>query len=155
MGDIDGDNNLEILALMDTEPGVSGQDGFYVFEWDPNSLSFPDTATASWNMGLDSVWEAAQILAAELDGDENQEIIISVMGGPWGTTGSSTFMIFELENSNLNNPSWNIEYEDPVTTNWSGYNISVGDLDQDGRMEIYTIAYEYYRLIIYLSLIHI
>ncbi|MAV69395.1 MAG: hypothetical protein CMG04_01075 [Candidatus Marinimicrobia bacterium] len=152
VGDIDGDNNLEILALMDTEPGVSGQDGFYVFEWDPNSLSFPDTATASWNMGLDSVWEAAQILTAELDGDENQEIIISVMGGPWGTTGSSTFMIFELENSDLNNPSWNIEYEDPVTTNWSGYNISVGDLDQDGRMEIYTIAYEYYRLIIYENL---
>tara|TARA_Y100001970_G_scaffold68491_1_gene87235 strand:- start:4066 stop:5172 length:1107 start_codon:yes stop_codon:yes gene_type:complete len=74
------------------------------------------------------------------------------MGGPWGTTGSSTFMIFELENSNLVNPSWNIEYEDPVTTNWSGYNISVGDLDQDGRKEIYTIAYDYYRVIIYENL---
>ena len=152
VGDIDGDNNPEILALMDTDPGVVGQDGLYVFEWDPDSLSFPDTATVSWNMGLDSVWEAAQILTAELDGDENQEIIVSVMGGPWGTTGSSTFMIFELENSDLNNPSWNIEYEDPVTTNWSGYNISVGDLDQDGRMEIYTVAYEYYRLIIYENL---
>ena len=152
VGDIDGDNNPEILALVDTEPGLVGQDGLYVFEWDPDSLSFPDTATASWNMGLDSIWEAAQILTAEIDGDENQEIIVSVMGGPWGTTGSSTFMIFELENSDLGNPSWNIEYEDPVTTNWSGYNISVGDLDQDGRMEIYTVAYEYYRLIIYENL---
>ena len=152
VGDIDGDNNPEILALVDTEPGLVGQDGLYVFEWDPDSLSFPDTATASWNMGLDSIWEAAQILTAEIDGDENQEIIVSVMGGPWGTTGSSTFMIFELENSDLENPSWNIEYEDPVTTNWSGYNISVGDLDQDGRMEIYTVAYEYYRLIIYENL---
>ena len=152
VGDIDGDNNPEILALVDTEPGLVGQDGLYVFEWDPDSLSFPDTATASWNMGLDSIWEAAQILTSEIDGDENQEIIVSVMGGPWGTTGSSTFMIFELENSDLGNPSWNIEYEDPVTTNWSGYNISVGDLDQDGRMEIYTVAYEYYRLIIYENL---
>ena len=152
VGDIDGDNNPEILALVDTEPGLVGQDGLYVFEWDPDSLSFPDTATASWNMGLDSIWEAAQILTAEIDGDENQEIIVSVMGGPWGTTGSSTFMIFELENSDLGNPSWNIEYEDPVTTSWSGYNISVGDLDQDGRMEIYTVAYEYYRLIIYENL---
>ena len=152
VGDIDGDNNPEILALMDTDPGTVGQAGFYVFEWNPDSLSFPDTATASWNMGLDSVWEAAQILTAELDGDENQEIIVSVMGGPWGEMGSSTFMIFELENSDLNNPSWNIEYEDPVTTNWSGYNISVGDLDQDGRMEIYTVAYDYYRLIIYENL---
>ena len=152
VGDIDGDNNPEILALVDTEPGLVGQDGLYVFEWDPDSLSFPDTATASWNMGLDSIWEAAQILTSEIDGDENQEIIVSVMDGPWGTTGSSTFMIFELENSDLGNPSWNIEYEDPVTTNWSGYNISVGDLDQDGRMEIYTVAYENYRLIIYENL---
>ena len=152
VGDIDGDNNPEILALMDTQPGTEGQAGLYIFEWDPDSLSFPDTATTSWNMGLDSVWEAGQILVAEIDGDQNQEIIVSVMGGPWGTTGSSTFMIFELENSDLVNPSWNIEYEDPVTTNWSGYNISVGDLDQDGRKEIYTIAYDYYRVIIYENL---
>ena len=59
-------------------------------------------------------------------------------------------MIFELERRTWK-PS-NIEYEDPVTTSWSGYNISVGDLDQDGRMEIYTVAYEYYRLIIYENL---
>ena len=77
MGDIDGDNNPEILALVATEPGLVGQDGSYVFEWDPDSLSFPDTATASWNMGLDSIWEAAQILTSEIDGDENQEIIDS------------------------------------------------------------------------------
>jgi len=98
---------------------------------------------------LDSVWEAGQIVAAELDGDANQEVIVSIMNGPWGTTGSSHFMIFELENSDLDSASWHIEYTDPITTNWSGYNIYVNDLDQDGLMEIYTVAYEYYRLIIY------
>jgi len=58
-------------------------------------------------------------------------------------------MIFELENNDLNSPSWHIEYTDPITTNWSGYNIYVNDLDQDGLMEIYTVAWEYYHLIIY------
>ena len=152
VGDIDNDQNPEILALMDTRPGVSGQDGLQIFEWDPASLSFPDTPTATWSMLLDSVWEASQILVEEIDNDGNQEIIVSVMDGPWGSTGSSRIMIIELENGDLSDPVWNIEYEDPVTTNWSGYNISVGDLDQDGLKEIYTVAYEYYHVIIYESL---
>jgi len=149
VGDVDGDNVPEIIVLADTEPGVSGGHGLQIFEWNTDSLLFPYMPTTTWDMGLDSVWEAGQIIAAELDGDANQEVVVSIMNGPWGTTGSSHFMIFELENSDLDSPSWHIEYTDPITTNWSGYNIYVNDLDQDGLMEIYTVAYEYYRLIIY------
>lgn len=149
VGDVDGDSVPEILVLADTEPGTPGGHGLQIFEWNTDSLLFPYMPTTTWDMGLDSVWEAGQIVAAELDGDANQEVIVSIMNGPWGTTGSSHFMIFELENSNLDSASWHIEYTDPITTNWSGYNIYVNDLDQDGFMEIYTVAYEYYRLIIY------
>ena len=149
VGDIDGDAIPEILVLADTEPGVSGEHGLQIFEWNPDSLSFPYMPTTTWDMGLDSVWEAGQILVAELDGDVNQEVIVSIMNGPWGTTGSSNFMIFELENSNFSTPSWHIEYTDSSTTNWSGYNIYVNDLDQDNLMEIYTVAWEAYHLIIY------
>jgi len=149
VGDVDGDSVPEILVLADTEPGTPGGHGLQIFEWNTDSLLFPYMPTTTWDMGLDSVWEAGQIVAAELDGDANQEVIVSIMNGPWGTTGSSHFMIFELENSNLDSASWHIEYTDPITTNWSGYNIYVNDLDQDGLMEIYTVAYEYYRLIIY------
>ena len=149
VSDLDGDNIPEILVLADTEPGTPGGHGLQIFEWNTDSLLFPYMPTTTWDMGLDSVWEAGQIVAAELDGDANQEVIVSIMNGPWGTTGSSHFMIFELENSDLDSASWHIEYTDPITTNWSGYNIYVNDLDQDGLMEIYTVAYEYYRLIIY------
>ena len=152
VGDIDNDQNPEILALMDTRPGIAGQSGLQIFEWDPTTLSFPDTPTTTWSMLLDSVWEAGQILVEEIDNDGNQEIIVSIMDGPWGTTGSSRMMIIELENGDLSDPVWNIEYEDPVTTNWSGYNISIGDLDQDGLKEIYTVAYEYYHIIVYENL---
>ena len=105
--------------------------------------------TTTCDMGLDSVWEAGQIVVAELDGDVNQEVIVSIMDGPWGNTGSSNFMIFELENGDFDSALWHIEYIDQITTNWSGYNIYVGDLDQDSLMEIYTIAWELYHLIIY------
>jgi len=152
VGDIDNDQNPEILALMDTRPGIAGQSGLQIFEWDPTTLSFPDTPTTTWSMLLDSVWEAGQILVEEIDNDGNQEIIVSIMDGPWGTTGSSRMMIIELENGDLSDPVWNIEYEDPVTTNWSGYNISIGDLDQDGLKEIYTVAHEYYHIIVYENL---
>ncbi len=151
IGDLDGDSYMEILSLSDTEPGVPNQNGFQVFEWSTDSSSFLSTPTAAWNMGLDSVWEAGQIFVAELDGDANPEVIVSVMDGPWGATGSSRLIIFELENTDFSDPTWVIEYEDPTWTNWSGYNISVGDLDQDGFMEIYIIGYEYYHIIIYES----
>ena len=153
VGDIDGDNNPEILSLVDTSPGVSGQKGLQVFEWDPDSSSFLSSPTYTWDMGLDSVWEAAQILVAELDGDDKQEIIVSVMDGPWSEIadqgGSSRLMIFELENIIDDSAVFNIEYVDDVWTNWSGYNISMGDLDNDGLTEIYIIAYDYYHIIIY------
>ena len=116
VGDIDGDTNPEILVLADTEPGVTGEHGLQIFEWNPDSLSFPYLPTATWDMELDSVWEAAQIVVAELDGDANQEVIVSIMDGPWGTTGGSNFMIFELENSDFDSALWHIEYTDPITT---------------------------------------
>ena len=149
VGDVDGDGVPEILFLGDTEPDSSGGQALQIFEWNTDSLLFPYMPTATWDMGLDSVWEAGQILAAELDGDANQEIIVSIMNGPWGTAGSSHFMIFELENSDLNSPVWHIEYTDPFTTGWSGYNIYVNDLDQDSLMEIYTVGWGFYQLIIY------
>ena len=152
VGDIDGDNNPEILSLVDTSPGVSGQKGLQIFEWDSDSLSFLSSPTYTWDMGLDSVWEAGQILVAELDGDAAQEIIVSVMDGPWselGSGGSSRLMIFELDSIIDDSAIFNIEYEDNVWTNWSGYNISTGDLDNDGLMEIYTVAYEYYHIIVH------
>ncbi len=152
VGDIDGDQNHEILSLVDTSPGVPGQKGLQIFEWDPDSISFLSTPTYTWDMGLDSVWEAAQIYVDELDGDPQQEIIVSIMDGPWtelGMGGSSRLMIFELDTIINDSAIFHIEYEDNAWSNWSGYNISTGDLDNDGLKEIYTVGYNYFHLIIH------
>ena len=100
VGDLDGDNNKEIVSLVDTSPGVTGQNGLQVFEWNPDSMSFLSTPSYTWDMGLDSVWEAAQILVEDLDGDSKDEVVVSIMDGPWtqlGIGGSSRMMIFELD----------------------------------------------------------
>ena len=149
VGDLDQDGLLEIIALVDTDPDSNRQHGLQIFEWSTDSMSFLSSPTATWDMGLYDVWESAQIVVEELDGDPNPEVIVSIMDGPWGETGSSRLMIFELENNDLNDPQWNIEFEDPSWTNWSGYNISIGDLDHDGFKEIFTVAYEFYHIIIY------
>ena len=144
VGDIDGDQNHEILSLVDTSPGAPGQKGLQIFEWNPDSMSFLSTPTYTWDMGLDSVWEAAQIYVDELDGDPQQEIIVSIMDGPWtelGMGGSSRLMIFELDTIINDSAIFHIEYEDNAWSNWSGYNISTGDLDNDGLKEIYTVGY--------------
>ncbi len=149
VGDLDQDGLMEIIALVDTDPDSSRQDALQIFEWSTDSMSFLSTPTATWGMGLYDVWEAAQIVVDELDGDSNPEVVVSIMDGPWGETGSSRIMIFELLNDDVSDPNWNIEFEDPTWTNWSGYNISIGDLDQDGFKEIFTVAYEFYHIIIY------
>ena len=117
-------------------------------------------------MGLDSVWEAAQILVEDLDGDDKDEVVVSIMDGPWdqiGIGGSSRLMIFQLDTIvfdttynddgtiNIVNDSaiFNIEFEDNSWTNWSGYNISTGDLDNDGLTEIYTVAFDFYHVIVF------
>ena len=103
-------------------------------------------------MGLDSVWEAGQIYVEDLDNDSKEEIIVSVMDGPWsqlGLGGTSRLMIFELESIVEDSAIFNLEYVDEVWSNWSGYNISVGDLDNDGLKEIYTVGYEYFHLIVH------
>ena len=166
VGDLDGDNNKEIISLVDTSPGISGQNGLQVFEWSPDSMSFLSSPSYTSDMGLDSVWEAAQILVEDLDGDDKDEVIISIMDGPWaqlGIGGSSRLMIFELdtivfdttynddETINTINDSaiFTIEFEDNSWTNWSGYNISTGDLDNDGLTEIYTVAFDFYHVIVF------
>ena len=63
-------------------------------------MSFLSTPSYTWDMGLDSVWEAAQILVEDLDGDSKDEVVVSIMDGPWaqlGVGGSSRLMIFELD----------------------------------------------------------
>ena len=134
VGDLDGDNNQEIISLVDTSPGVSGQNGLQVFEWSPDSMSFLSSPSYTWNMGLDSVWEAAQILVEDLDGDYKDEIVVSIMDGPWeqiGNGGSSRLMIFELDtvlydttynddgtiNTISDSALFSIEFEDDSWTN--------------------------------------
>ena len=166
VGDLDGDNNKEIVSLVDTSPGVTGQNGLQVFEWNPDSMSFLSTPSYTWDMGLDSVWEAAQILVEDLDGDSKDEVVVSIMDGPWtqlGIGGSSRMMIFELDtviyDTTLNDEGsieaindsvvFTVEYEDNSWTNWSGYNISTGDLDNDGLTEIYIVAFDFYHVIVF------
>ena len=152
VGDIDGDGNQEVLSLVDTSPGVSGQKGLQVFEWNPDSMSFLSQPTYTWDMGLDSVWEAGQIHVEDLDGDSKQEVVVSVMDGPWselGAGGTSRMMIFELDTVINDSAIFNVEYQDEVWSSWSGYNISVGDLDNDGFKEVYTVGYEYFHIVIH------
>ncbi len=147
VGDLDGDGNKEIIVLADAP---AGKDALQIFEWNPDSMAFPTTPTATWDLGLkNGVFEAGQIVTANLDSDDNEEVVVSVMDGPWGAAGKSHLMIFELQNKSFALPSWHVEMDDSLTTGWSGYTIYVTDMDQDNLMEVWTVAWDYYRMIIY------
>ena len=147
VGDLDGDEQPEIIVLADAPAGA---DGLQIFEWNPDSMSFPTTPTATWNLGLNhGIFEAGQVIAANLDSDANQELVVSVMDGPWGSAGTSHIMIIELQNQSFELPSWHVEFHDSTTTGWSGYTLYTTDLDKDGLSELYAVAWDYYRMLIY------
>ncbi len=147
VGDLDDDGNPEIIVLADAP---AGGDALQIFEWNPDSSAFPVTPTITWDLGLKhGVFEAGQIVAANLDSDDNQEVVVSVMDGPWGSAGTSHLMIFELQNKSFALPSWKVEMDDSLTTGWSGYTIYTTDLDNDNLQEIWTVAWDYYRIIAY------
>ena len=54
--------------------------------------------------------------------------------------GSSRLMIFELDTIINDSAIFHIEYEDNAWSNWSGYNISTGDLDNDGLKRFTLLA---------------
>jgi hypothetical protein len=51
--------------MVNQTQALSGGQGLPIFEWNTDSLLFPYMPPATWDMGLDSVWEAGQIVAAE------------------------------------------------------------------------------------------
>ena len=90
VGDIDNDQNPEIIANGHQTRSCRTRRIIYI-EWDPTNLSFPDSPLqhgAYCSQRLGSWTDTSRV-----DNDGNEEIIVSIMDGPWGTAGSSRLMI--------------------------------------------------------------
>jgi hypothetical protein len=133
VGDLDGDNNLEIVVGLEAGEGMPN---IYVFEADVSGVfpDFPTTLLFSKKLGLEGTrhdagrWSFDTFsIITDIDGDSKEEFI---------TAAASGIAIIELESGTFtSDPVWDVEFmnTDEFAKAWS---LTLTDLDGDGAKEL-------------------
>lgn len=127
MGDIDADGQPELIAGVDVLGGVSS---LFFFEWDPTTNSFPTTPTAEWDPPRRSGklrYDISGPFVTNVDADANPELVIGTV---------EHLLIVERDGA-IEDPAgfWAVEFTDSTT--WERqFGLAIGDLDNDGMIEI-------------------
>lgn len=130
VGDLDNDGNPEIICLVQKETAL---DNLYVFEIDPATKIFPDTATATWNTprAEDGRFRPeVDINVTDIDHDGRQEIILNAFDG---------LVIASLLSPDLSQPTFVAEYENFIELQWV-LAMTIADLDNNGANELVTFG---------------
>lgn len=133
VGDLDGDNNLEIVVGLEAGEGMPN---IYIFEADESGVfpEFPTTLIFSKKLGLAGTrhdagrWSFDTFsMVTDIDGDGKEEFI---------TAAASGIAIIELESGTFtSDPVWNVEFmnTEEFAKAWS---LTLTDLDGDGAKEL-------------------
>lgn len=138
--DVDGDGNYEICFVnpsnADPNTGILNPDKIFFYEFDPQTNTFPNEPTFSWNLDYPADAEAGfrltYLLADDFDGDGKQEIALI------DRTSRIHMWIISLEGDDLGPFStFKVEFQDSSLTATWAFDIAVTDFDRDGKKEIW------------------
>lgn len=133
VGDLDGDNNMEIVVGLEAGEGMPN---IYIFEADESGVfpDFPTTLLFSKKLGLAGTrhdagrWSFDTFsIVTDIDGDSKEEFI---------TGAASGVAIIELASGTFtSDPVWDVEYmnTEEFAKAWS---LTLTDLDGDGAKEL-------------------
>jgi len=129
VSDLDGDGNLEILAVHVPEEGNDGPN-LYVFEHTGTDNDYGTAAAVTWDLGSSGRDIVRVAKAADVDGDGQQEVVMTAY------TSQPSIVIASVSDFSL--PVWTTEY---VNNDIGGSSpdiaaIGIGDLDGDGTPEV-------------------
>ncbi len=131
VSDLDGDGNLEILAVNVRKPGNNDAGpNLYVFEYKGTDNDYGTEPTVTWDLGNSDRDVVRVAKAADLDGDGKQEVVMTAF------LTQPAIVIASV--SDFTVPVWTTEY---INNEVGGVApdiaaIGIGDMDGDGTLEV-------------------
>lgn len=156
VGDIDNNHKVEIVTTMPTVFSVANPSPprLWVFEWNGvvgenkygNYTSGTMEPTNAWNFDLPNNidFRPYGLTIEDIDNDGQNELIAGVRQSTRGREVIVASVAGELSGFG----SWVIEYNFMRTAGGSLYNVTTGDLDNDGHKEIYAFIWNLFTLYI-------
>lgn len=156
ISDLDGNGKPEIITTLPSQIGVNiNPPRIWVFEWNgvvgenkygiytSNQGPIPHL---EWNFNLpdNTDFRPYSLVVEDIDNDGKQELIVGVRQGGR----DREVLVCSLEGEVGGFSSWIIEYNLQGLTGGSLYSVTTGDLDNDGKKEIYAFIWNRFTLYI-------
>jgi hypothetical protein len=159
VGDIDNNGKVDIVTTMPTSFTLANPSPprLWVFEWNGvvgenkygNYTSGVLEATNSWNFDLPNNvdFRPYGLTIEDIDHDQQNELIVGVRQRGSGTL-EREVIVASVAGELSGFGSWVIEYDLRGLYGGGLYNVTTGDLDNDGNREIYAFVWNLFRLYI-------
>jgi hypothetical protein len=160
VGDI---NNNGVVDIITTLPSVVGADPnpprIWVFEWNGivgenkygtyNSGTKTYDPSTAWNFDLPANYDFRpySLIIDDIDKDGGNELIVGVRAANTGS--SREIYVVSVQGSFDLFPIWEVEWSYANNFGGSLYNVTTGDLDNDGNKEIYAFVWDNFTMRIF------
>lgn len=154
VGDLDNNGIVEIITTMPAvaDDATPNPPRLWVFEWSnvKGENKYGDYSTGSlvptteWNFDMpdQTDFRPYSLIIEDMDNDGKNELVTGVRSGGRG----GEVMVISVEGEFTGFPSWVIEYNLQGLSGGSMYNATTGDLDNDGKKEIYAMVWNEFKL---------
>ncbi len=156
ISDLDGNGKEEIITTLPSQTALNpNPPRIWVFEWNgvigENKYGIYTTNSGptphlEWNFNLpnNTDFRPYSLVVEDIDNDGKQELIVGVRQGGRGRE----VLVCSLDGEVGGFSSWIIEYNLQGLTGGSLYSVTTGDLDSDGKKEIYAFIWNKFTLYI-------